>query len=128
MLNVSVVVVCYNEKDNIEQCILSLLRQNYPHESYEILFVDNGSTDGTRDIIKKFKSEHKNIHLEINLDKGIAGSRNLGLLKSKNEYIAFTDADCIVPDNWLQKLTWWLPAIHTSDPNVIGVGGSNNRR
>ena len=61
MIKVSVVVVCYNARNDIKECIESLLDQTYSHNLYEILFIDNNSNDGTQAIIKKYASAYSRI-------------------------------------------------------------------
>lgn len=112
MKSVSVVLITYNEENNISGCLRSLLDLDYP--KYEILVVD-ASTDKTFDIASKFK----NIKTIKSKEKGFAVQRNLGIKLSKNELIAFTDADCIVPKDWLKVL------VNSLESNkVSGVGGN----
>ena len=125
MHNVSVIVVCLNEKNNIGLCIESLIEQEYPAEHYEIIVVDNGSADGTIEIVEKYISAGKNIRLIHNPVIGIAGSRNLGISNAAHDLVAFTDADCIAPKEWLKKLVEGYNKYHAKDKQVAGVGGSN---
>ena len=92
-MNVSVIVVCYNERDNIDQCINSLIRQDYPPSLYEVILVDNGSDDGTQKIIQDYVHQHQRMRLIVNPNRGIAGSRNLGLMAAACDFVAFVDAD-----------------------------------
>jgi glycosyltransferase involved in cell wall biosynthesis len=122
---VSVIVVCYNERDNIDRCMRSLLLQDYPEDCYEIIFVDNGSTDGTQELLSQFVSEHVHVRLEINPIRGIAGSRNMGLRSARYDLIAFIDADCYAPASWLGILVSFFCKIRETDESVAGVGGAN---
>lgn len=125
MLKISVVVVCYNERENIDQCISSLMKQNYSHDFYETIFVDNNSTDGTKEIISSYAEKYANIRLIINPVRGIAGSRNLGLMNAQYDYVAFIDADCYAPESWLEKLAAGFERHYTIDKKTAAVGGSN---
>jgi glycosyltransferase involved in cell wall biosynthesis len=125
MLNVSVVVVCYNERTNIERCLSALINQTYPSQCYEILCVDNGSDDGSRDIIQRFENQYGFVRFILNPVKGIAGSRNLGVKNARYDLIAFIDADCVAPPHWLQNLVAGYQKYHALDPHVVAVGGSN---
>lgn len=89
---VSVVIPCYNRMKTIERCLLSVLNQTV--QPYEILVVDDGSTDGTLDIVKKIDSD-KIRTLKQN-HRGAQAARNLGILNAKGDYIAFLDSD----DEW----------------------------
>ncbi len=125
MLKISVVVVCYNAKATIEPCIISLAQQDYPNDYYEIVFVDNNSTDGTRQVIEEYAQNQSNIRIVINPVLGIAGSRNIGLEQAQYDYVAFTDADCRAPRNWLARLSAGFERHRQKHENLVAVGGSN---
>jgi glycosyltransferase involved in cell wall biosynthesis len=96
---VSVIVPVYNGRDLVAKNIESLLVQDYPKDRYEIIIIDNGSTDDTREIIRKYPVvllEEKEIHTSY-------AARNRGINFSKGEVIAFTDADCIASQNWISS-------------------------
>jgi glycosyltransferase involved in cell wall biosynthesis len=90
---VSVVIPTYNKSLSIESTLRSVLQQTYKH--VEIILVDNGSTDGTREVINKFIAANPNnwkiIDAEENL--GPSNARNLGILNSTGKYIFFLDGD-----------------------------------
>src|SRR3989344_6833368 len=99
MEKISVVVITYNEEDNINNCLNSLINLDYDRKNYEILVVDS-SNDNTKSIVKEFKQ----VRLISSENKGYGIQRNLGIKNSKYNLIAFTDADCIVPKSWLKDL------------------------
>jgi len=111
---VSIIVPAKNEEKNILKCVESLLDINY--ENKEIIIVNDGSTDRTAKILVSFAEKIKIINT-----KGIGPSkaRNMAIENAKGQYIAFTDADCIVDRNWIDELLKGF----ISD-NVYGVGGS----
>ena len=125
MRKVSVVVVCYNSEENIKECISSLLNQTHPKDHYEIIFIDNGSTDKTQEIIIDYASRFPNLRMVINPIVGIATSRNVGIREAKYNYIASTDSDCFVPPDWLENLVKGYTLYHEKDENIIAVGGAN---
>lgn len=95
---VSIIVPVYNSEGFIGKNIESLLNQSYPKERYEILIVDNASTDNTQDVIRQYPVtllEEKNI-------QGSYAARNKAILHAKGDVLAFTDADCIVTRDWVQ--------------------------
>jgi cellulose synthase/poly-beta-1,6-N-acetylglucosamine synthase-like glycosyltransferase len=118
-----VIVVTWNEEKNIENCLQSLLKQDVSQEEYEIIVSDGGSKDNTQNIVKVLAKKHKHIHLLVKEKGSITVCRNLGITHAKYEYIAFTDADCIVPENWLTQLQNGFSR-HSVD-NCAGVGGAN---
>ncbi len=125
MLNVTVCVVVYNALEHMRECLESLLQQNYSQELYEILVIDNNSTDGTKELLEKYSKSYDNVRLKINPIIGIAGSRNLGLREAKYEYVAFTDSDCLAPRDWLSSLVHGFEVHQHKVKNLVAVGGSN---
>ena len=112
---VSVVVASYNGAHTLADCLASLERLRYP--DYEILLVDDGSTDHTAEIAARFPSVRLLRH-ERNL--GLSAARNTGIAAATGEIVAFTDADCRADEDWLHHL---VGALLESD--AVGVGGPN---
>ena len=112
----SIVVAVYNSEDTIVKCIQSLLAQTF--SDYEIIIVDDGCTDNTLILIKNFNDEKITLISDGN-NRGPAGARNLGIKNAKGKYVCFTDADCIVRPEWLDRfhITYLL------NDNIVGVGG-----
>jgi cellulose synthase/poly-beta-1,6-N-acetylglucosamine synthase-like glycosyltransferase len=106
-------VITLNEEENIAACLDSLVSQDYPRERYEILVVD-ASQDATPEIVKRYPSVRY-----LRSEKGFSRQKNAGLSASVSELIAFTDADCIAPPEWLRTIAGSL-----SDPSVDGIGGN----
>ncbi len=105
---ISVVVAARDEEKNISRCIQSLLNQDYPLDKYEIIIVDDFSTDKTAEITKIFESSVTNLqYLSSSANKQghiISYKREAiltGINASKGEYILLTDADCTVPTSWI---------------------------
>lgn len=97
---VNIVVPTYNRGSKIRLCIDSLLKLNYP--KYEVVVVNDGSTDDTKEILKEYG---KKIHLvSYKTNKGFSAANNIGIKSSKHPYIAFLTDDCIVDKNWLRNL------------------------
>lgn len=97
-LKVSVVIPAYNEESVIEQCLKTLLEQSY--KSIQVIVVDDGSTDNTRKIIKKFKK----VLLIEGEHKGPGFSRNLGATKAKGDILVFVDADMHFDKDYIHYL------------------------
>ncbi|MCK4352501.1 glycosyltransferase family 2 protein [candidate division WOR-3 bacterium] len=105
---ISIVIPTYNRRKYLNSILNSLNEMEFKKEDYEIIVVDDGSTDGTEQIIvncnppeaeqianlRYFRQEHK----------GASAARNLGIKSAKGEIIAFTDSDCIADKNWLKEI------------------------
>lgn len=91
---ISVIIPTYNRASSVNKAIESVLVQSY--QDYEIIVVDDGSTDETRDILKPFRERIRYIYQE---NKGVSAARNTGIQKAKGEWIAFLDSD----DEWLSN-------------------------
>jgi cellulose synthase/poly-beta-1,6-N-acetylglucosamine synthase-like glycosyltransferase len=110
---VSIVVPVYNGERTIEECIKSLLDLEYPKEKYEIIVVDNNSTDNSIEIAKKYP-----VRLLYEGKQSSYAARNLGIKNTKGEIVAFTDADCIADKGWLKQLVK-----NFEEKTTAGVGG-----
>ena len=96
---VSIIVPVRNGKKTIVKLLAALLAQDYPQSHTEIIIVDNGSQDKTREIVKKYPVVLEN----ENSVKSSYAARNKGLSIAKGAIIAFTDADCIPEKNWISE-------------------------
>ena len=104
---VSIIVPARNEAEFISDLLHSLLKQSYPSELYEVIVINDNSQDNTPEIVTSFAREHTNVKL---LDLNGAVDRcspkklaiALGVSRSKGEILLTTDADCIVPERWLE--------------------------
>lgn len=104
---VSVIILNYNGKRNLGQlffdCLNSALKTDYP--AFEILFVDNASTDGSVASVQKQFGENKNLRIIINKQNlGYPAGNNVGIRQAKGEYIALLNSDTIVDPLWLREL------------------------
>ena len=91
---VSVIMPCYNMEKYISDAILSVRQQTYPH--WELLIVDDASTDNTVNVIKSHSQQDDRIHYTVkDLHSGIADSRNMCIKMAQGRYLAFLDADDI---------------------------------
>lgn len=111
---ISVIVPVYNDEKNIRRCIEALLNQSYPSEKYEVIIVDNGSTDRTCEIIR----EYPVIFLKEDTIRSSYAARNKGIQCSKGEILAFTDSDCIPLADWLRNGCKGM----RSNSVILGVG------
>ena len=113
---VSVVIPVYNGEKTFRQCLDSVLRQGY--DNYEVNVVDNNSTDNTKKIIEEFQKKYKNLFYYFEQEKSVGKARNLGINNSQGEILCFTDSDCILPLDWVRKMT--RPIIVDGEKVVAG--------
>lgn len=103
MLKISVVIPIYNAKKYIDKQIESILAQTM--SEWELLLVDDGSTDGTREVLEAYAAKDNRIKIiSHNSNRGVAGARRTGWLNATGEYICFFDADDWVESNTLEEL------------------------
>jgi len=116
---VSIIVITYNAKDDLKECLASLENQNYNEK--EILVINDASTDDTLNFLKHYKTqtsmEMTVISNERNL--GVAGARNVGIQHAGGDIIAFMDSDCVADPNWVLELVKEF-----KHKDIAAVGGS----
>jgi glycosyltransferase involved in cell wall biosynthesis len=101
---ISVVVPTYNRRKLLRDAIMSLFHQTYPDDRYEIIVVDNSSTDGTEEMMATLQQTSPCALRYFRKDnEGPGASRNMGVSQAKGPVIAFTDSDCAAEKNWLRN-------------------------
>lgn len=100
MPKVSVIVPTYNREKEIEKCVSSILNQTL--DDFELIIIDDGSTDNTKNIINRFNDDRL-IYIKRD-NHGIGSSRNYGIDLSKGEYLAFVDSDDYISEECLEKM------------------------
>jgi glycosyltransferase involved in cell wall biosynthesis len=111
---ITVIVPAYNEQELIADCLDTLIKQTLDQDKYEIVVIDNQSTDLTSQVVSK-----KGVRVETESKKGYVHAIRKGIDVAETELIAFTDADCRVPADWLDVIIKHF----SSDKGLIGVGG-----
>jgi cellulose synthase/poly-beta-1,6-N-acetylglucosamine synthase-like glycosyltransferase len=109
----SVVIAAKNEEENIPLLFESLDKINYPVEKFEVILVDDNSTDKTNELIKEYiksKTNYKLIKADKKKFEGKKGALQLGIENSKYNLIVITDADCRPENNWLKETAGKLDA------------------
>ena len=121
---VSVVVPVLNGAATVGACIESVLGVEVPQGGAEVIVVDNGSSDGTPQVLNRFQGL---IRVFKERKRGPAAARNTGVLNARGKLIAFTDADCIVEPSWLKNLMPPLtnPAIGITGGEILAVQPAN---
>lgn len=113
-IHYSIVIPAYNCEQTLAACLDSLSRQTIPRGQYEIIVVDDGSTDNTA----KVAQGHAILYFHQS-NAGPAAARNLGVARASGAIILFTDSDCVPNHDWLEQMT--APFV---DPGISGVKGA----
>ncbi len=116
-MKLSIVIPLYNKEKYIDRCVKSLLNQDLIPNEYEIIIIDDGSTDSSCSIAQVFAKKNKNVHLFSQENKGLSATRNRGLEIAKGDYIYFLDADDYIASNVLKCLT------ELSEENELNILG-----
>lgn len=108
---VSVVIPSYNRAAELQRCLETF--KNAEYGAFEIIVVDDGSTDTTREVVRAFPD----VRYLYQTRRGPGAARNLGARHAKGEILAFTDSDCVVDRRWLREL------VESLSSDVAMVGG-----
>ena len=103
-MKLSIIVPVYNVADYLAKCLDSLLAQDLPQDEYEIIVVNDGSTDNSGNIAQQYADKYANITLVNQANQGLSGARNTGIKHAKGEYIQFVDSDDYLEENVLGGL------------------------
>lgn len=112
-IRASVIVPAYNAADTLPACIEALLRQSVPREDYEVIVVDDGSTDATAQV-----ADRPGVIAVRQPHRGPAAARNTGIQVALGRVLLFTDADCVPAPNWIERMF-----LAFADPAVAGCKG-----
>jgi len=99
----SVIVCSFNREDLLPGCLDSLAQQALNKSDYEVIIIDNNSSDNTCKIAKQYAGENTNFHYYFEPEQGLSFARNLGLKKSRANYVGFIDDDARAPEHWLEE-------------------------
>lgn len=113
----SVIIPCYNVEKQIEKCIDSILNQSF--RDYEIILIDDESSDKTGEICDKYRDENRDIIVVHQQNTGLSGARNTGLKIAKGNYIYFLDSDDYIDSNLLEIV---YEQIHNESPDCVIFG------
>lgn len=114
---ISVVVCTYNRADLLPYALHTLGEQSLASNEYEVIVVDNNSTDDTREVVEKFANKVPNLRYCLETKVGLSHARNRGWQEARGEYVAYTDDDCKLPPQWL---TVAKEIIEKVSPGVFG--------
>ncbi|GGH01634.1 glycosyl transferase [Polaribacter pacificus] len=118
---VSVICPVFNEEKYIKNCIKSILKQDYNKNNLEVLFVDGGSIDKTKEIITSYQKKHNHIRLLHNQDKIVPYAMNLGIEKAIGDIIIRIDAHSYFPTDYVSTLVYNLDKLGADNVGVACI-------
>lgn len=104
----SIVIPVYNVEMYVEKCIRSCENQDLLDSNYEIIVVNDGSTDSSLDIVQRVAKEYPNIHVISQVNQGLSVARNVGLKISSGDFVWFIDSDDWIEPNCLLRISQYL--------------------
>ena len=116
-VSVTVAIPTYNASRIIRECLSSLAAQDFPEDRMQIVVGDNGSTDGTQELIR---TEFPMVEIVLAAERGSGYARNAAFAAARGEYICSIDADCVAEPGWVSAL---VRVLESSPPQVACLGG-----
>jgi len=107
MASVTIIIPCYNEERHIVKCVESIIGCSYPKDRLEALFVDGGSRDRTRALLREFERNHPYIRVLDNPDRTPPFAMNIGVAQANGDYIIRMDAHSSFPADYVSRLIEW---------------------
>ena len=119
-VQISAVICTHNREKYLKQAIESLINQSLSNDLYEILIIDNASTDNTKNVISNYFSHISNIRYIYEPKIGLSHARNCAWYNSSSQYICYLDDDAIANPNWLES---FINIFNDYSPKPAVVGG-----
>lgn len=113
------VIATRNRQEQLAGALRCLVQQRFPAKKFEILVIDNGSTDLTCDLVHRRKGRAPHLHYFFLPDPNVSAARNLGAAHAQGNWLAFTDDDCLPPRDWLHHVHRAIQ----SRPKAVMLGG-----
>lgn len=120
VIQISAIICTYNRADYLRKALQSLCEQSLSTDCYEILVVDNHSTDNTKQIVREEFAHISNLRYFYEPIQGLSQARNLGWQNALGKYVAYLDDDAIASPNWLAKI---IEIFETTTPQPGAIGG-----
>jgi len=120
MVEISILICTYNRADYLPGAITSGLEQSMGPNRYEVLVVDNNSSDGTRAVVERYEQKYSNVRYVVEERQGLNFARTRGAQEAKGKYVAYLDDDARAEQTWLERV---LEAFERQSPNPVCVGG-----
>ena len=119
-MKLSVIIPTYNRSEYLEKCLASITQQTLSGELFEVIVVDNNSSDETRMVVENFKNRIQNLKYVFEVKPGLHSGRHRGMKESISDILVYADDD-------IEAFPTWLEGIHESfnEDSVVLVGGKN---
>ncbi|MBN2425561.1 MAG: glycosyltransferase [Calditrichaceae bacterium] len=102
----SIIIPCFNRKDELVELLNSFKNIEFAKDRYEVLVIDDGSTDGSDQLVEEFRKDSDiPLHYFKQDNKGPGAARNLGMQKAKGDFFIFIDSDVTIPKSWLKSIS-----------------------
>ncbi len=120
-MKISAIICTYNREKYILQCLESIENQTIDKNKYEIILINNNSTDNTEEICNTFAKNNKRVNFKyfIERSQGLSYARNRGIKEASGEFLSFIDDDAIVDENFLEEIINFFD----SNNEAVAVGG-----
>lgn len=115
--SISIIIPAYNVEQYIKKCLDSLLKQTF--QNFEVIIVNDGSTDKTAAICNEYTAIHKNISVIHQQNAGVSAARKIGMQAMKGQYFISIDADDWMEPNMLEELLIQQPPMMQTLPSLI---------
>jgi glucosyl-dolichyl phosphate glucuronosyltransferase len=115
----TIVIGTLNRRELLQGSLVSLLRQRCPADRFEILVVDNGSTDGTQEMVRRLAAAASNMRLVEEPARGLSHARNRGIAEARGRLVAFFDDDAVAEPDWVEVLL----GVFEGEPETDAAGG-----
>lgn len=119
-MRISVIIPVYNTREWLPRCLESVASQGVPEQDYEIVIVNDGSTDGSETVAAEFAVGRPNVRVISQSNAGLSAARNTGLAAAGGDYVWFVDSDDRVAPESLQKII----AACSSGPDMVALGSA----
>jgi glycosyltransferase involved in cell wall biosynthesis len=120
-IKVTVAIPTYNRADFLRQTLAGIAHQHFPREHFEVLVIDNNSTDHTRAVVEEFAAAHPAPRYIVEQQQGLDYGRNRAIAEARGEIILFADDDILVQPDWIAQMA--VPLMADRERKVGAVGG-----
>jgi glycosyltransferase involved in cell wall biosynthesis len=124
---ISVIIPCRNEEKYIADCLDSVINNDYPKDYMTVILIDGMSTDTTQSIIQSYVKKYNYIHYILNEKRTVPCALNLGIKKSKGDYIIILGAHSEIPKNYFSRLMNWNIKLDADNVGAICITEVRNK-